>query len=898
MPTFEQNGSDHSPLLSAPTTTKFSMFIAARVRWGLYWRAVSFLVGLATSHATLGQQPATPAAVAKLAPQLRATSAVSALRVRVTDMAAFRAWLYRELPAAKVLAEPHHSGLLQVRGAAPAALARCPWVAYVDVAARTAREERQLNGADFTLNTVAPVHARYPQLAGQGLTASVKENPLDINDIDFKGRLVNPDPQAVLLSSHSTIMATIMAGAGNSSPNGKGVAWQARIAQSSYDNLLPDDGTLLARQGVSVQNHSYGVAIENYYGLEARAYDQQTRQYPGLLHVFSSGNSGNQASTAGPYMGLANVANLTGQFKMSKNTLSVGATDAVGNVAALSSRGPAYDGRVKPELVAYGDGGSSEAAALVSGVGLLVQQAYRNQHNALPPAALVKAVLLNSADDTGRPAVDFVSGYGQVDALGAVQTVVDGRYRQGTVAQGQEQLISLTVPSGTHRVKVTLTWSDLEATENAAQALVNDLDITLVQAATGQRWLPWVLSAYPHLDSLALPARRRPDHLNNTEQITIETPTPGLYQLRVRGYQVQQAPQPFSVAYEFEQGFQWTHPTQARNLRVAEATRLRWHWRGPAAAGRLEYKAVGQTTWKTIAASVDVAAQNYLWTAPDTTAPMQVRMRTGIGSIESDTFFVARPLTLEVAYACTDETLLNWRRVPGATHYQVYALGATHLEPFRLLTDTAILLTASEARARYFAVAPIIRGKVGERGSSPNVTDATYGCYIRSFLSRQVVADTVQFQLVLGTTYRVKTVALERRDSEGVFRTVQTAAPALSLVLTDPHPVVGRAEYRARVDVDVPRTLYSSVEEAFFVPRNEVLVYPVPVVAGEPLTLVGPKDQPLRVRVYDVLGRLRSEVSTEGTVNSVVLPALGKGTFLLRISAGGGAEITRRILVL
>ncbi|QKG51544.1 S8 family serine peptidase [Hymenobacter sp. BRD67] len=137
---------------------------------------------------------------------------------------------------------------------------------------------------------------------------------------------------------------------------------------------------------MSVQNHSYGTGIENYYGLEALGYDQQTRQLPTLLHVFSSGNSGTDASADGLYKGLVAVANLTGQFKMSKNSLAVGATDALGQVAALSSRGPAYDGRIKPELVAYGDAGSSDASALGSGAALLVQQAYRDsQGGTLPP---------------------------------------------------------------------------------------------------------------------------------------------------------------------------------------------------------------------------------------------------------------------------------------------------------------------------------------------------------------------------------------------------------------------------------------------------------------------------------------------------------------------------------
>ena len=59
---------------------------------------------------------------------------------------------------------------------------------------------------------------------------------------------------------------------------------------------------------------------------------------------------------------------------MAKNILTVGATDSFSIVAALSSKGPAHDGRVKPELVAFGEDGSSGAAALVSGTSLLLQQ--------------------------------------------------------------------------------------------------------------------------------------------------------------------------------------------------------------------------------------------------------------------------------------------------------------------------------------------------------------------------------------------------------------------------------------------------------------------------------------------------------------------------------------------
>ncbi|OON66178.1 S8 family serine peptidase [Hymenobacter sp. CRA2] len=841
----------------------------------------------------------------RLAPGLETGNARRILRVSVTDEAAFQRWLAQQQPQASAQPEPGHARLLRVRGATAAALAACPYVSFVQAADRQARTERQLNGADLTANKITAVHARYPQLTGRGLTVSIKENPIDIEDLDFKGRLVNPNPQAQILDAHSTIMTTLIAGGGNSSPNGKGAAWQARIAQSSSDNLLPDDGAGLAAQSVSVQNHSYGVnvGVENFYGLEARAYDAQSRQYPTLVHVFSAGNIGNQPGAAGTaYAGLANTANLTGEFKNAKNSLSVGNTDALGQVVGLSSRGPAADGRVKPELVAFGSGGSSDAAALVSGISLLTQHAYRERRGTLPASALVRAALLNSADDTGQPNVDFVAGYGQADALGAVQTMLEGRFVEGSVGQGQEQVFPITVPAGTHRLKLTLAWTDPEAAANAASTLVNDLDLMLTRPADGRRWLPWTLSAYPRLDSLAQPARRRPNHRDNAEQITLDLPAAGTYELRVRGYQLGQGPQAFSVAYELENGLAWVHPSKARNVRAGEEALLRWQWAGPATAARLEYQAVGQTAWSTVSSSLDLSQQTFRWTAPGTTAAAQLRLLTSSGNVVSDTFFVARPLLLDVAYACPDETLLTWAQVPGAAQYQVYRLGATQLEPYRLVPDTVLHLTAAEAAARYYAVAPVIQGRAGERGSTIDVTQAQYGCYVRSFLPKQEVMDTVQFNLTLGSTYRLQSIALERRNADGSFSAVQTLTGNLPLttLLTDPQPRLGRAEYRARLQLSTGQTLYSQLEAVNFVPAiANVLVYPVPVTVGEPLTVVGPPDQALRVRLFDMVGRLhRDEMTDTSIIKELDTHGLHPGTYLLRVSIPGGREVTRRVLVL
>ncbi|MDB5267950.1 MAG: hypothetical protein JWP58_990 [Hymenobacter sp.] len=850
-------------------------------------------------------QPVPRPAPSRLAPALQAAGAQRAarpLRVRVADGSAFRQWARQHQSAAQVAPAGNDARTLTITGLTPAQLAAAPGVEFVDVADRRAHEERRLSNSDLSVNVISAVHARFPDLTGQGLTASVKEQAFDADDIDLKGRVVSPAAFAKPYSDHATAMATLLGGAGNSDPLGRGAARAVRLATSDFARLLPDDATQLAQAGVSVQNHSYGVGIENYYGLESQAYDQQTQQLPQLLHVFSSGNVGSSASPSGTYKDIARFANVSGQFKMSKNTLTVGATDPSGQVAALSSRGPAYDGRLKPELVAYGEGGSSEAAALVSGLSILLQQQYRDQHaGTLPPAALVKAVLLNSADDLGTAEVDYLSGFGQADALGAVSTMRAGRFFGGSAGQGTDQVFRITVPAGQQQLKATLVWSDPAAPANAATALVNDLDLELVNVSTGQHWLPWALSAYPSADSLARPARRRPDHLNNAEQIALTLPTAGTYELHIRGYVVPQGPQTFSLAYEFSPpGLTWTHPVRPDNLRPGTTATLRWQWSGPATAtARLDYRPVGRSGWRVLAPTVPLADRRTTWTVPDTTTLAQLRLVSGGSEFVSDTFAVVRAPALQVGYACPEEALLQWARIPGVSRYQVYQLGATYLEPLAQTADTTQVLGRTQVPVLYYAVAPVVGGRVGQPGSTINYTTQGTACYFRSFLPRQLVDETIRFDVILGTVARLKSATLERQRPDGSFEAVQTISPVASttFTFTDQPPAAGRYLYRVRLDNVAGQQFYSGPEEAFLLPSGQLQAYPNPVLAGALLTVVANSAAPVVIRLYDMLGRFQRTAVAEGQINLIETTGLKPGLYLLRVQQDNKAGQVLRIVI-
>jgi serine protease AprX len=143
----------------------------------------------------------------------------------------------------------------------------------------------------------------------------------------------------------------------------------------------------------------------------------------GIVVVAAAGNEGN-----GSWQYVTAPADGPG-------VISVGAVDVPPPgerdplLAATSSRGPTADGRIKPDLVAPGQGvvvadirgggyvrnnGTSFAAPLVSGVCALLLQI----HPSWTPAQVQEA-LRRTAADLGPAGPDTAYGWGQVDALKA-----------------------------------------------------------------------------------------------------------------------------------------------------------------------------------------------------------------------------------------------------------------------------------------------------------------------------------------------------------------------------------------------------------------------------------------------------------------------------------------------
>ncbi len=760
-----------------------------------------------------------------------------------------------------------------------------PDVLFAEDGTRMAKEESQINNLDLGTNNINTVHALYPQWNGDGLTVSVKENLFDTNDIDFTGRYIRSPLSSPVVNAHATIMATMIAGAGNSWYTGRGAAWASKITSSDFSNLLPDPNNVLQQNNITVQNHSYGVGIENFYGGDAVAYDASLIANPTLLNIFSSGNSG-LLTSSGNYAGIPGYANLTGSFKMAKNIITVGATDSFSKVAIQSSKGPAYDGRVKPDMVAFGIDGSSGSAALVSGVSLLLQQQYKALQGSVPANALIKAVLLNSADDTGNKEVDFSSGFGSLNALNAIRTIADGRYRNGTITNNGIQQFPLSIPAGVNKVKVTLVWNDAAANVNATSALINDLDLELINTTTNQLWRPWVLNSFPHTDSLNQLATRKRDSINNVEQVTLDNPVSGTYQVSIKGTRITSSSQAFYIAYQFDssQVFEWHFPTRKDPVFSGDVNTLRWHSSYTAASGILDYSIDNGATWQLIDATADLSKGYYNWQTPMLTSNALLRITAAGRQFISDTFLISSRPQTGVGFNCPDSFLIYWNKLPVVNSYRVYQLGSRYMEPILQTTDTLAVLKKNTNPSLYYAVAPLVAGKEGIRSYTFNYTLQGVDCYIKSFLAA-LVDNSAELTVVLGTRYNIDKIVLEKFDGT-TFKLLQQLVnnSNLAIKLVDNNLVKGLNIYRIKIELTGGAVVYSLLENVFYFKESGYVIYPNPAAQNSEINIAQQNVDLALMQIFNASGVKVYEKQLDDRINKIASGILSKGFYILRIT--------------
>ncbi len=438
---------------------------------------------------------------------------------------------------------------------------------------------------------------------------------------EFQGRVANIT--STPLSDHATWVASTIA-AGGVNPLAKGLAYQANVKAYHLESDEEFMATAVAQFGVRFSNHSYsepagwesGVSywvgdkevdlyecyLFGFYGNVAASIDGIVQGLPYYLPVWSAGNDRNHTGTTNPHTdqdvsgiqtshmgphrddadhnqpGLPSGYDTVKGQPIAKNVMTVGAIvfqngSYQGPSSVLSTPysnwGPADDGRIKPDVVALGEGvyvanytgdtaylgtffGTSASAPIVTGGLVLLSQHHGILHPTWRPlwGSTYKALLIHTALEAGAVGPDYKFGWGLVNIEGAAQLMQAdadsgnrSHIKEVTLHDGDTIAFTVTA-NGTGPLKVTICWTDpgypslegvlsppshqpQEKLNPTVSVLVNNLDLRVLSPAPVTE--PWVL--YP--SNPTAPAGRGDNNVDNAEQFVLDNPGTGTFQVQI-----------------------------------------------------------------------------------------------------------------------------------------------------------------------------------------------------------------------------------------------------------------------------------------------------------------------------------------------------------------------------
>lgn len=702
-------------------------------------------------------------------------------------------------------------------------------VTFIQAAERAPKIESQLRQHNLGINGIQSAR-RFLSDSNPARNISVKEGSFDTLDLDISGRSERDALSSPQVTSHATDMATLIAGAGNSSYEGLGVSDQINLFSEDFADLMPAETSAFEQRAITIQNHSYGVGIENFYGIESVAFDQQSLDHPSLLHVFSSGNSGELNST-GDYADIVQYRTITGSFKQAKNVLVVTGTDEFGEVPDGHSAGPAYDGRLKPELAAYGGGGTSDAAALASGIAASISSSLEQATGMAPSGDLLKAVLIASALDIGPKGPDFKSGFGQLNMRRAQRLVNELQFMDDGFLDltNLSKSVQIPVPENVKNLRVALVWNDPPANNGDFMALVNDLNLKL--SGDGQEWLPLVLDYRPDVSLLEMPAVQKIDTLNNAELVVIESPTPGDYTLEVSAQGLVSSEQSYSVAYffEFEDSLIWDFPTAADPQLSSESSRS-YFTHSFAESGVLEIDFL-ENNWTQIG-TIDPDDFVHEFTATNLPTEAVLRATFGMHEFKSDTFSIHPKMEMDVALVCGEELILSWNGIKENQTYELLAFDGLKMQPILSTTDTFAIIDRSEQASLFFTVRPTFTYSKGKPDETVNITRQGVGCYLNNFLV-SLQDENIELNVELSLPSRISTMRILKTDRNGSATISDLNPSEFSYTIIDSNLTPGKTSYGVQLVTSEGLEISSDTISVFTTDDEKYILFPNPVTDGQ-----------------------------------------------------------------
>ncbi|MCP5489360.1 MAG: S8 family serine peptidase [Verrucomicrobia bacterium] len=386
-------------------------------------------------------------------------------------------------------------------------------------------------------------------------------------------RVTNVD--AVATDDHSTHVAGTISAAGISAA-ARGMATNVFVVSYDWNSdyaEMTSAGAATATQSnkVPISNHSYGydagTSDMGVYNDEAVTVDSLLVGLPYYLPFWAAGNEQDLLTSKGGYQSITYLG-------LAKNLITIGAVnDAVSgtnrslggaSIAYFSSLGPSDDGRIKPDIVANGIdlystidtsdtaydsySGTSMATPSAAGSSALLAQLYQREFfGQFMRASMLKALLIHTADDLGRPGPDYMFGWGLINTKAAADVILahknspgSPKMIEGTLTPSARAFTNEFTWNGTSPIRATLAWTDPAGTAQADNSrtpvLRNNLDLRIVAPDGSTVYQPYVMPFVGNWSdaSMTNAAITGSNYVDNVERVDLDSPTQaGLYKVVV-----------------------------------------------------------------------------------------------------------------------------------------------------------------------------------------------------------------------------------------------------------------------------------------------------------------------------------------------------------------------------
>ncbi len=332
---------------------------------------------------------------------------------------------------------------------------------------RPAMETAAVNGGARTIQTALDVDGDgdADPITGKGVTIAILDTGFDGQHVDLEGAFLTfrdetaggvvrepYDPDG-----HGTHVASIAAGRGVGDPALRGVAPGADLVGFRIDEPCPDTEFLLQpvlgecgprantlsavdwmlangdQYGIRIMSISYVLGPASPDGTDSLELAMDRLWEAGIIPFAAAGNHGAERGR----IFIPSTARGAIAVGMMSDAQIMNHREFAPHLNMSSSRGPTPDGRIKPDLAAYGvsiraadagtvDGyvefsGTSMATPYAAGVAALMLEA----NPSLTPAE-VREILFETAEDWGAPGADVDYGHGLVQPVDAVQRALGG----------------------------------------------------------------------------------------------------------------------------------------------------------------------------------------------------------------------------------------------------------------------------------------------------------------------------------------------------------------------------------------------------------------------------------------------------------------------------------------